>query len=199
MYYPFQYFPPGASMSRPRTFDQQAVADAAMRAVWEGGLVATSVEALLQATGLSRSSMYQCLGNREEVLKLAVQCYVDQQAAALQRLFASQPLESALRKLLLDSAVDNHGGRGCLLFNGANELHDADDAVAVAVRDGLARMAAEFRAVFLRHGRSEQDSAERSAAVMTAIAGLRTMQRAGTQGPWLRAVAQRLAAALAAD
>ncbi len=186
-------------MSRPRTFDQQAVADAAMRAVWEAGLVATSVEVLLQATGLSRSSMYQCLGNREEVLKLAVQRYVDQQAAALQRLFASQPLEQALRNLLLDAAVDNHGGRGCLLFNGASELHDADDAVAVAVRQGLARMAAEFRAAFLRQGRSEQDSAERGAAVMTAIAGLRTMQRAGTQTPWLRAVAQRLAAALAGD
>ncbi len=184
-------------MSRPRSFDQQAVADAAMRTVWAGGLVATSVEDLLQATGLSRSSMYQCMGNRDEVLLLAVQRYVEQQAGALRALFAAQPLEAALRSLLLEAATDNHDGRGCLLINGANELHEAGGPVATAVRQGLARLAAEFGAAFAALGWPAARCRERSAAVMTAIAGLRTMQRAGTDPELLRSVAEQLVTALA--
>ena len=55
-------------MPRPRSFDQYAVVNAAMQAFWSGGLATTSVDELLQATGLARSSLYNSFGNRDGML-----------------------------------------------------------------------------------------------------------------------------------
>lgn len=186
-------------MPRPREFDQQAVVDAAMQAFWGQGLATTSVDALLQATGLARSSMYQCLGNRDAVLDMAVRRYVDLQVEAIGRLFAGDSLAASLEAVLEDAALHNFDGRGCLLTNGVHELHGGDASCMAVVREGLARIAEALRQAIARVAPPGTDAAQRSVEVMVAIAGLRALQRGGLPETRLRAAARRYAAWLAAD
>ncbi|MBU6257475.1 MAG: TetR/AcrR family transcriptional regulator, partial [Burkholderiales bacterium] len=155
-------------MSRPREFDERAVVDAAMQAFWTGGLALTSVDELLQATGLSRSSMYQCIGNRDALLERAVARYVDEQISAIERAFAGRSLARAYARVLDDAALDNFDGRGCLLANGINELHAGDaDRIAV-VQAGFARLAEALRAAIARAAPRRRDAAQRSVELMVA-------------------------------
>ncbi|MDE2456208.1 MAG: TetR/AcrR family transcriptional regulator, partial [Burkholderiales bacterium] len=156
-------------MTRPREFDERAVVDAAMQAFWSGGLASTSVGELLQATGLSRSSMYQCIGNRDTLLELAVTRYVDEQVAAIERAFAGQPLDQAFARILDDAALDNFAGRGCLLANGVNELHARDADRLAGVQAGFARIAEALRAAIARAAPRRGDPAQRCVELMAAI------------------------------
>lgn len=185
-------------MSRPREFDAQAVVDAAMQAFWAGGLATTSVDALLQATGLSRSSMYQCIGNRDALLELAVARYVEAQVASIDQHFAGRSLPEAIGAWLEDAALRNFDGRGCLLANGIHELHGADAARIAVVRAGLARVAEALRGAIEGVAPAGTDAAQRSLEVMVAVSGLRAMQRAGMPEARLRAAARHFAGALAA-
>lgn len=184
---------------RPREFDQRAVVDAAMHAFWSGGLVATSVDDLLRATGLSRSSMYQYIGNRDTLIKLAVERYVDQRIAAIDRLFAATPFAGALETLLADAALDDFDGRGCLLANGLTELHAGGAAGLKVVQAGMSRLAETLCRVIARGCPTCTDPAQRCVEVMVAIVGLRALQRAGTQQTMLRAAARRFASGLTRD
>ena len=186
-------------MPRPREFSQSAVVDAAMQAFWAGGLATTSVDTLLQATGLSRSSMYQCIGNRDTLVELAVGRYVEEQLAGIDKTFAGRPLEEAFRALLDDAAQSNFDGRGCLLSNGVHALHAVEGPALAAVREGLGRVAAALSAAIERAQPERTDAAQRSVELMVAIAGLRAMHRAGMPLPMLLGAAKRFAASLAAD
>ncbi len=184
-------------MARPRQFDQCAVVDAALQAFWSGGLVATSVDDLLRATGLSRSSMYQCVGNRDTLIELAVARYVEQQTAAMERSFATLPFKKALETILIDAALNNFNGRGCLLANGLNELHRGDAMGIAVVRAGVVRLAESLRAAIAHACPRCGDAAQRCIEVMAAIAGLRTLQRAGIDERMLRVAARKFAVVLA--
>jgi TetR/AcrR family transcriptional repressor of nem operon len=184
-------------MSRPRSFDSHAVVHAAMQALWAGGLSGTSVDDLLRATGLSRSSLYNSFGNRESLLAEAVERYADQQIAGLRQLFAQRSLEQALEALLLDAATSNHEGRGCLLVNAVGELHDSTDPAAGVVHAAFARLADAMEQGLRGVAPKGVDASELCAAVMASIAGLRTLQRAALPLAQRQQAARRLARALA--
>ncbi len=184
-------------MSRPRTFDQRLVVDAAMQAFWSGGLGGTSVDDLLQATGLSRSSLYNSFGNREGLLENAVERYTDEQIAGLRRQFAERPLHEVLDALLLDAATSNHDGRGCLLVNAVNELHESADPAVGVVHDAFARLAGALEQAIRDSAPEGVDAPQLCAALMAAIAGLRTLQRAGMPLEQRQQAARSLARALA--
>ena len=168
-----------------------------MQALWAGGLAGTSVDDLLQATGLSRSSLYNSFGNREGLLAEAVQRYADQQIAAVRGLFAHASLEQALSALLLDAATSNHEGRGCLLVNAVAELHEQDGPTADVVRAAFARLAGAMEQAIRQASPRGTDAAQLCAALMASIAGMRTLQRAGFPLLQRQQAALRLAQALA--
>ena len=183
-------------MSRPRSFDSQAVVDAAMQAFWIGGVGSTSVDDLLQATGLSRSSLYNSFGNREGLVQAATERYAQQQSAAIQRLFQGRSLEQALSALLMEAATTNYDGRGCLLVNAVAELHGTCGQGLDAVREALARVAATLEAAMRSAAPQRDDCAQLCVATMAAIAGLRTLQRAELPLELRQQAAQRLAQGL---
>ncbi len=167
-----------------------------MQAFWAGGVVATSVDDLVQASGLARSSLYGSFGNRDGVVRAAVERYVDLQIAAITRLFTRHAFADAVRRLLVDAALDNFDGRGCLLVNAINELHAADAAGAEVVRAAFARLAAALQRAIADAAPQRDDSVQLGAMLMATIAGLRTLQRAGTPLALRREAAARFAEAL---
>ena len=170
-------------MGRPRTFDPDAVLDAAQRAFHAAGYGGTSVQDLVQATGLSRSSLYGTWGDKQG-LYLAV---LDRYAEAGRRQTAATcdgvpPLDAV--RAMLEAWAGSPDGRGCLLVNAAAER--AGEDAATAQRADRARIATRERLAGLvrqAQGRGEVDpsrSADDVARFLTGVLyGLRGLETAG--------------------
>lgn len=117
-------------MARPREFDATEALNAAMQVFWSQGYEATSLNDLIGAMELSKSSFYDTFGSKHEVFLAAIEHYKKTVAA---QVAAVSGLDSPARKLiasLFERAVsrmtEEEGQRGCFLNNCAVEvaLHD---------------------------------------------------------------------------
>lgn len=63
-------------MGRPRSFDEHSVIAAANRAFTDLGYEATSVDDLLDATGLHRGSLYQAFGSKRGLFLAALRAHL---------------------------------------------------------------------------------------------------------------------------
>lgn len=180
-------------MSRPRQFDADAVLDAAVAAFWSGGGDALGVDDLLRQTGLARSSLYNSFGSKSALFEQALQRYVDRQIEGLQRTFEGRDLQSALLQLFERIARDNDGGKGCLLINSVHSQHHARDISADALRQGFARMAGQLGRLAADRDALQRSAGELAADIITAIAGLRTLQKTGLPRAQVLGAARRCA------
>lgn len=60
---------------RPRAFDVEAATASALRVLWRQGYDATSVDDLVEATGLSPSSLYGTFGSKRGLFRAALERY----------------------------------------------------------------------------------------------------------------------------
>ncbi|MFD0688035.1 TetR/AcrR family transcriptional regulator [Actinomadura fibrosa] len=68
-------------------FDPDAVLEDVVRLFWRQGAAATGVQDVVDATGLSRSSLYATFGGKRELYRAALRRYVEQRSGpAFQRL-----------------------------------------------------------------------------------------------------------------
>lgn len=133
-------------MPRSRQFCPTDALDKAMRVFWAKGYFGTSIEDLVEATGVSRYGLYGEFGDKNGLFLAAFQHYkanmvrplldiIEQPGAAL----------GALRALfgMLAAFSRQPGGKlGCLVFNSINELGLHDDVTAakiLEVRELLAK------------------------------------------------------------
>ena len=121
-----------AAPGRPREFDPDDTVERAMGAFWSSGYHGTSLPDLLEATKLSRGSLYAAFGDKHGLFLRALDRYIDD---ALTRLDTElDPRKTALAGLrdCLAGYVDRTSGvkgkRGCLVVATAMELaaHDAE-------------------------------------------------------------------------
>lgn len=119
----------GASPGRPRSFDETAALDAAMRVFWEKGYEATSLDDLTRAMGLSRSSFYGTFGCKQTLFLRAVEHYSRRGIRNLKEV-ADEAGAGAVDAMLQALANPEGGSRGCLLINCITELAPHDEAVA---------------------------------------------------------------------
>ncbi|UTH75804.1 TetR/AcrR family transcriptional regulator [Chromobacterium sp. IIBBL 290-4] len=168
---------------RPKEFEEDAVAEAAMRVFWQRGYAATSIQDLVDGTGLSRSSLYNAFDSKQGLYLLALRRYGQVGAANAARLAGTEPLRERLRALLMrvveDEALEQ-ASPGCLAANAALEAAGRDEAVNAALAQhfqqletALLRALAEARASGeLAANRNQQALAR---FLMCAIQGLRVL------------------------
>ena len=131
-------------MARPREFDERTVVNAAMQVFWEQGYRATSVEDLVEATGLQRGSLYGAFGDKHGLLNEALDAYGQQMVQRLDSLLleSSDPVDGLrqfIRAAGLDCQDDATSSRGCLIGNTCTELAAHDEAVRARVERFLAK------------------------------------------------------------
>ncbi len=128
-------------MSGKPQFDEPAVIAAALEVFWRHGYTGASIAQLTEATGLSRSSLYQRFGDKDGLFQEALSAYIDrlmQRAGAIEADSPRARLEAVLRDFLPRDARSRRPP-GCLLARSCSELVDLPAAGQGLVNSGLKR------------------------------------------------------------
>jgi TetR/AcrR family transcriptional repressor of nem operon len=184
-------------MGRPKQFDHEKALDQAMRLFWQRGYGATSVQDLVAATGVNRSSMYSTFGNKQRLFLAAVDHYVSEVSAArLERLRAPGSARVALEdyfEAMLTFSREEGQRLGCLLTNSAVEVAPHDAKIAASLRASLGAVEDALFEVIRRGQAQGEFSADKDARALArfllgVIQGLRVLMRARSDEAHLRAV-----------
>lgn len=195
-------------MPRPRTFDPDDALTAALGVFRAKGYEATSVQDLVDATGLSRSSLYATFGDKHGLFLAALDRYATEGRQALRDLCAcrTSPLGALRAHLERTASAPPHGGLpplGCLLTNAAAEVASRDPETArraCAARLGMTE--AFERLIREAQACGEVDPAREPVALARfltgAVYGLHGLQKAGASAEALADMVETTIAAVAA-
>ena len=111
-----------------KQFDKQAALGRALDAFWINGYEATSMQDLVDCTGVNRGSLYATYGDKRALFLASLQAYDDK------------------RRSMLSEISESGGNRGCFLTNTALELaaHDTE------IRQIVAKAQEDVEAYFVR-------------------------------------------------
>jgi len=171
---------PHSGPGRPRGFDRDAALDAGVELFRRRGFEASSLEALTEAMGISRSSFYAAFGSKHGVLIAALERYSSERLATLGAIAARPDPAPALLRALSGLAED---ASGCLLVNCVTELAPRDPEVAaLGARHLEAIEAVLARALGAGQDRDPDREAEaqlRARALFAFALGAQTLRKAG--------------------
>ncbi len=188
------------AIGRPRQFDADKALSAATEQFWCSGYAATSLQDLLDAMHLSKSSLYQSFGNKTSLFVSCIDFYRKQLNKKLVENLTTAPSGlSFMRSLLISitAEAETVQRRGCLLVNTANELAIREPEIAMAVNRGFASIRVGlYRALErakMQGELSEQTNIdELSDFLVSGISGLRTMVKLGVDQTKLNRIAEML-------
>jgi TetR/AcrR family transcriptional repressor of nem operon len=125
-------------MAREREFDPTQALDRAVALFWERGYSETSMEDLVDSTGVSRYGIYGTFGNKRELFIAALRRYAHIMAVDTRpELFRPDAGLADLKGFfmaMLERAVGPEAQRGCMICNTAIEIAPHDENIAEAVR-----------------------------------------------------------------
>ena len=186
---------------RPREFDTDAAIESAMNVFWSSGYYATSLPDLLEATNLSRGSLYAAFGDKRGLFLRALDRYITE---SLTRLDADlDPQKDALAgvRACLARYVERTSGlagkRGCLVVATAMELAGHDTEVEQRIRRFFKAMETRLTAALAR-AKSEgrlADGVEPAAAarlLLCLLEGMRVVSKTSSDRSASQAVVQTL-------
>lgn len=185
-------------MPRPKEFDPEAILDQAVDVFWARGYEGTSIQDLVDALGINRSSLYATFGDKHDLYLAALQRYGQNALGRVAKtLNGPGPVHQAISDLF-DAAVipveQNEDRRGCLICNAAVEQAPRDPAVEAEVKadfkfieDGFAKALDRAKAAGEIDARS--DATAIAKYLTSNYMGLRVMAKAGHDPASLRDVA----------
>ena len=132
-------------VARPREFDPDEVLDRSMREFWEQGYRKTSVDDLVEATGVRPGSLYNAFpGGKRRLFLEALARYsalvVPEKMGALERPGAGLAELRAYFDGLVRDLTTPEGRIGCLMVNSTMELAAEDSEIGAVVRDHMLRL-----------------------------------------------------------
>lgn len=141
-------------MPRPRAFDEESVLDNAMNIFWSKGFESTSVQDLVDETGLNRASMYASFGDKK-ALFLRVLDHYSQKISA--KRFADlreiedgrEAIEKTFRNSVKTGCAEGRH-KGCLVVNSGMELAPHDPETAAIAHQAFRRVEDMFAAALTR-------------------------------------------------
>jgi len=186
-------------MSRAREFDETKVIDKALQVFWQQGYEGTSLNDLLDATGLTKSSLYAAFGSKEDLFHRIVERYLSKHVEFRQACALAEPTPRRIIERLLYGMADLHAGSrtppGCLITGAAL----ACSPEAESIRQELVRSRNEFSQVL--RGRLEavtnagplppgMTAADAARLVVLTIQGLAVEAKGGATRNELRRIVQ---------
>lgn len=186
---------------RPREFDTDEAIESAMGVFWSSGYNATSLPELLEATNLSRGSLYAAFGDKHGLFLRALDRYIADSLTCLDA--ELEPRKDALDgvRACLARYVDRTSGaggkRGCLVVATAMELGSHDTEVEQRIRRFFKAMETRLTAALGRaksEGRLADGIEPATAArlIMCLLEGMRVVSKTNSDRNASQAVVQTL-------
>lgn len=154
-----------------------------MQLFWKKGYAATSVDDLLTALNLSRSSLYDTFTDKRTLFLEALRFYSERVLGRVdQALGAAESGRAGIRAIFDEMAAgvgSEAGAMGCFMVNSIAELvpYDAEvSTIAAAYNQTFQRLLAEALARDAVHSRSPEELA---AYVFNTIQGMRILIKSG--------------------
>src|SRR5690349_489182 len=94
---------------RPRAFDTEAALDAALDVFFRHGYEGASLDALTDAMGINRPSLYAAFGNKEQLFKAVLDRYVERNGHAMCESLAAPTAREAVERLLRAAVMGGCG------------------------------------------------------------------------------------------
>jgi TetR/AcrR family transcriptional repressor of nem operon len=173
-------------MSRHQEFDPEEALHQAMRVFWRKGYEATSLNDLLKATGLSKSSLYATFGGKRDLFLAAFDAYRDERKREAVEILDQTPARTGISrffKIILEGAKADEYVNGCMSINQAVEMAPHDEDVRVRVKQDFQLME-KLLAQAIERGRNDgsikgrRTARELSRLMVVAFPGLQVMVRA---------------------
>jgi TetR/AcrR family transcriptional repressor of nem operon len=162
--------------------------------LWSKGYEATSLDDLLLAMGIGKSSFYALFRSKRDFLFKAIDHYSDK---VVDELFGNLTEGSACAAIAktFESVIARAGREGCFLQNCAIELAHRDADTRVVVRRGLRRLEKTYYRAIVRGQetgeiRKSADALILSRYLTASLNGLQTLARVERDRNALRQVAQ---------
>lgn len=108
-------------MGRPREFDAETALDQAMEVFWRHGYEGATIAQLTEAMGINPPSLYACFGNKEGLLKAALDRYTKLRNVWMDEVVAAPTAREVAERMLMGIAekqTDPANPPGCLLVQG---------------------------------------------------------------------------------
>ncbi|MBS0478290.1 MAG: TetR/AcrR family transcriptional regulator [Proteobacteria bacterium] len=187
-----QNSPPRRSRGRPRKFDPADALKAASERFRTHGYAATSLDDLVEATGLARPSLYAAFGDKRALYLAALDRTIDRVGKSFDTLIASGlPLAESLAamfRFVIDGYLTGEAGpSGCIMIS-TSAASAVDDP---AVRERLAAFLAieDQRIEELLAARGDAQAHAHARLVTAVIHSLSVRARAGASRDELDAIA----------
>jgi TetR/AcrR family transcriptional repressor of nem operon len=178
-------------MARPCAYDRDYLLRCATALFWARGFAGTSVDDVVRATGVSRSSLYAAFPDKSTLFLAALEHYLDTVTRTkLERLAQGARAAPAIKRFLIEIADErttpNAPAHGCLLTNTAVEVGASEETIAGLVRKAFARLE---RALVARLDEAQRqgnlgadtDTKQFARQLVALIQGLRVMTRLGME------------------
>jgi TetR/AcrR family transcriptional repressor of nem operon len=190
-------------MPRPREFDEEKALDRAMRVFWRQGYEATSMQDLLRAMRLSKSSFYETFRGKRTCFLRSLERFERTQAVqAVIDVDADVPARTTIARilgLLVERAVDER--HGCMFGKSAVELAHRDPQVRRRAATAIKGLEDTFHRIVRRGQKTGEIERARDARALArsltaTFYGLQVMGNADVSRAVLRDVVRTSLAAL---
>lgn len=184
-------------MGRPREFDAETALDQAMEVFWRHGYEGATIAQLTEAMGINPPSLYACFGNKEGLLKAALDRYTELRSAWMEEVLASPTAREVAERMLMGIAekqTDPANPPGCLLVQGGIACGSGSENVPFELAARRAQNEEQLRDRFIR-ARAEgdlkptSDPAALARYVFAVSVGMGVMASSGADREALRQVA----------
>ncbi|TYO64761.1 TetR/AcrR family transcriptional regulator [Bradyrhizobium hipponense] len=184
-------------MGRPREFDAETALDQAMEVFWRHGYEGATIAQLTEAMGINPPSLYACFGNKEGLLKAALDRYTKLRGVWMDEVVAAPTARDVAERMLMgiaDKQTDPANPPGCLLVQGGIACGTGSENVPFELAARRSQNEDQLRDRFIR-AKAEGDLKPASdpaalARYVSAVAvGMGVMASSGADREALRQVA----------
>ncbi len=173
-------------MPRPKKFDKDEILGRAMRLFWQKGFEATSIQDLVECTGVNKQSLYDTYGDKRALYAAALKHYRTTNESRFGELLGESPsakrtLRAFFEKVISETDSDAER-KGCFMNNATVELAAVDEEIGRLCGDNMRSMEAKFVRI-IKEGQSTGeirralDPEATAAFLFAALSGLQAVSK----------------------
>lgn len=170
-------------MARPREFDEGQVIENLMKVFWDKGYEATSMQDLVDASGLLKGSLYGAFGDKQALYLAALKHYDRTRIqAGIDMLNGEGSARQKIARLfdnVIESTKKDVFAGGCLLCNASLEKAVSDRQIKNEIKTTIRRLKLAIMDALKMQTENQDQAASLAAFIVSAYFGTRVLAKAG--------------------